>query len=221
MSPLIVLLGIAMVIGAVLVVHHQMEKKRRGELDEQAQAMGLTYVIDDDGSVFQRMSDFNLFQTGRSRKIKNLITGETDEVLLAIFDYQYTTGSGKNQQTSRQTVASMESELLEIPPFTMRPENMFHRIGGMLGMQDIDFDDSPDFSRAFLLKSPFEEQVRQFFDSEILNFFADRKGVCVEAQPGKLIFYRAGKRIKPVELTGFLEDGYQVFGLFADRKKRA
>lgn len=152
--------------------------------------------------------------------MKNVLTGETDEVRLAIFDYKYTTGSGKNSHTYLQTVASIESESLQIPQFTMRPEGLFDAVGGVLGFQDIDFDHHPEYSKAFVLKSEQEEMVREFFDTPILDFFAGKKGICVEGLPGKMIFYRGSKRVKPENFKELLADAYEIYGLFVDRGQR-
>ena len=51
------------------------------------------------------LSHLPLLSRGRARRLVNLIQGETDEAELAIFDYRYTVGSGKNSQTHRQSVA--------------------------------------------------------------------------------------------------------------------
>ncbi len=194
------------------------EKKRREHLQTAADEMGLTFVLEGDEILFNRLSNFNLFSQGRGRKMTNLIQGDSGEVKIAIFDYQYTTGNGKNSHTHRLSIAALESTNLICPDFTMRPEGMFDRIGSALGFQDIDFDTHPNFSDMFVLKSSDEQAVRDYFKPRLLEFFESKKGISVEAQRGIMFFYRAGHRVKPEELKNLLSDAYEVFGHMVDQE---
>lgn len=210
---------IAIVIGAVVAVHRY-EKKRTDTITAIAEELGLTFTPSGDAGLQSRLGKFGLLSQGRARKLWNALVGETDEVRLAIFDYKYTIGTGKHSHTHKQTVAAIESNSLQIPPFSMRPESLFDAVGGMLGFQDIDFDDHPEYSKMFVLKSPEEQAVRDFFDTPILDFFAGKKGISVEAFAGQMIFYRGNRRAKPEELKQLLADAYEVYGLFVDRLER-
>jgi hypothetical protein len=139
---------------------------------------------------------------------------------MAVFDYQFTTGSGKSQHTYRQTVLAVESNGLHLPPFTIRPENFFDTIAGVLGFRDIDFEDHPEFSRGFVLKSPDEERTRKLFDTEVFQFFAARRDVALEANRSRFVVYRRNKTVPPAELKKFLADGLQLFNLFSARLVR-
>ena len=63
----------------------------------------------------------------------------------------------------------------------MRPEGMFDKIGSALGFQDIDFESHELFSRSFVLQGSNEEAIRQYFDQSVLDFFAAKPGISVEA----------------------------------------
>lgn len=192
------------------------EKQRREQLQEAAEQMGLTFYRDGDSILHTRLSKFKLFNIGRSRKIKNVIMGDSGEVKIAILDYQYTTGSGKNSSTHMMTIASIQSDQLHCPPFTMRTEGMFDKIGSALGFQDIDFDEYPEFSRMFVLQSPDETGTRNFFQEALIRFFENKKGISVEAESGMMFFYRPRKRVKPAELKDLLSEAYEVYGHMVD-----
>ena len=101
----------------------------------------------------------------------------------------------------------------------MRSENIFDKIGGALGFQDIDFESHPTFSSMFVLKGDNEPAIRDFFTPEILEFFETKKGISVEANlGGSLMFYRPNTRRKPAELRDLLEQAYQIFGMMIDQK---
>ena len=207
---------IALIIGGIAwSIWH--EKKRREQLAELADELGLVFQPEGNTQLHTQVSSFALMGQGRERKMANLIHGETDEVRIALFDYQFTTGSGKQKTTHKQTVASLQSTSLECPHFTMRPEGMFDKIGGAFGMQDIDFESHPEFSNMFVLKGD-ETQIRKFFTPEVLSFFETQKGISVEARPGALIFYRTRSRVKPAQIKDLLTQAYHIFGFMVDQK---
>ncbi|MCB9938629.1 MAG: hypothetical protein H6823_10335 [Planctomycetaceae bacterium] len=213
------ILGSGLVIG-LIVWAVQAEKKRVAGMRDFADGLGLEFFESGQNELLTRLGRFQLFNSGRGRVMRNLILGKTEIASIAIFDYRYTTGSGKNQSTHNQTVVSMESDSLDIPDFTMRPENVFDRVGSALGFQDIDFDDHPEFSKSFVLKGPDEAAIREFFDSTILDFFAAKKGICFEATKGMFIYYRAAKPQSADGLRNYLEEGYSTYQAFVERLSR-
>ena len=215
--PIVVIVGIAVFVVGALVAGHMMEKQRRDAFAQAADSLGLSFSAEGSSTFFSHMEHFPLFDKGHSKKLRNLIQAETEEVRISIFDYKYTTGSGKNQSTHHQTVVSLESQLFNIPTFKMRPEGMFDKVGSALGFQDIDFDTHPDFSNQFVLQGPDEDRIRKFFDGKLLTFFEGMRGLCVETKShGALIFYRNRKRTKPEEIRTKLEEAYRIFNMMVE-----
>jgi hypothetical protein len=203
-----VLLLIAMIIGGAW----WFDKKRTEGLQQVAEEMGLEFRKDGDAELQQQLARFQLFNQGRARKLRNLVVGDSGDINISIFDYQYTTGSGKHQHTSAQTVVCLASPLLEIPPFTLRPESMFDKIGGVLGLQkDINFDQYPNFSRIYLLKSDNEAAVRELFHSELVASLEKNKRICIEATFGTVIIYNARQRKKPDQLKDLFSEALEFF----------
>lgn len=179
-----------------LVVRH--EKKRTEEFQGVAAELGLPFHPKGDASLLERLKDFHLFSQGHSKKMRNLLYGEIEGGEVALFGYQYTTGGGNSSQTHRQNVVYFSSPSLDLPRFALRPEHLFHKIGAVLGYEDIDFDSHEHFSKSYLLKGDDETEIRNTFSDAILSYFENQTGTCTEAGGDQLIFYRAGKRIKPV-----------------------
>ena len=98
--------------------------------------------------------------------------------------------------------------------FALRPENLFHKIGGAFGYQDIDFHSHPAFSKNYLLRGASEEQMRLFFKKNLLAFFESLKKPCVEGHQNYFIFYRAEKQVSPNKIKDFMNEGLQVFTQF-------
>ena len=210
--------GVAVFVAVIIMFVAYAERKRREGLEEIANELGLTFLRDGDSNIHNQIGGFGLFNQGRRREMSNLIKGTTDEVQIAIFDYKYVTGSGKNQSTHSQTVASLQSNLINAPDFTLRPEGMFDKIGGALGFQDIDFETHPQFSSMFVLKGDNEARIREFFTNELLEFFETQSGISLEARQGALIFYRPRSRAKPEQVKDLLSQAYGVFGAIVDSK---
>ena len=206
---------ILVVVGLVMGLSIYFDRKRTEAMQAAADELGLPFFPQGDQSLIDELGYFDLFSQGRSRKIKNMIHGETDAVDIGIFDYQYTTGSGKNSHTYKQSVICFNSSDLNLPKFSMRQEGFFDKIGGMLGFQDIDFDTHPTFSAAYVLKGENEELVRQTFRAEILEYLESINGVNVEGGATRLIYFRAGRTIRPEDVRSFMSEGFAVYSLFS------
>ncbi len=143
---------------------------------------------------------------------------QVDDALVTVFDYMAYSwaGRGKNRRMSKadmQTVLLFESERLDLPAFSLRPETLGAKIRNALGQQDIDFDQHPDFSSAYVLQGPDESQVRAWFTDEKLDFFARTRGLCVEGLGQKLLCYRQKKVVSAKKFNEFLQEGLAVLHL--------
>ena len=189
-------------------------KKRTEALEKEAEAMGLQFNPEC-SEVRDRFSEFDLMNRGRAKKAKNLISGDAGDVKISIFDYQYTTGSGKNSRTRLLTVVALESAGILAPSFTMRRQNaLLDKIGKFFGGQDIDFEGHPTFSEMYVLKGPDEDAIRRFFTPTLLTFFETKVGDNVEGALGKMILYKGRTSVE--ELKDMLASAYEVYGHIVD-----
>ena len=205
----------------IFLVRRANAKKRTETLSGVAAELNLNFSPVGEESLKVQLGQFPLLNKGRKGQLTNVCVGGTDEVELRIFDYRYITGYGRNRRVHRQTVVAMQSTLLNLPEFRMRPERMFDRAGQMLGLQDIDFEEHLAFSQQFVLQSDMAEQTREFFDSTLLDFFATRPGWSFETQSGSFIAYRPRKLIEPTEFKSVFEDGFGCFMALRERLERS
>ncbi len=206
--------GVAVFVVAMVVFARWNEKRRTGQLQQSAEALGLDFRPAGDPELQQRLSGFKLFQQGRSRKLRNLVVGDTGDINISIFDYQYTVGGGNHQATLVQTVALLESPTLDIPPFLLKPESMFDKLGGVLGLHDdIDFDEYPEFSNMYVLQSPDESGVRELFHTELVETLQEKKRTSIEAVPGLVIIYTSRQRKKAPQLREFFGEALELLNL--------
>ncbi len=176
--------------------------------------MKFTFSQKGDPNLLDRLKGFHLFSQGHSKKIANVLMGKAGALDVAVFDYAYTTGGGKHSQHWRQTVIFFERDDMSLPKFTLRPENIFHKIGQVFGYKDIDFDSHPEFSKRYLLRGENEEAVRATFGDEARSFYESDLKLSTEAAGPQLIHYRSGKRVSPDQISEFIKQGVRVLTLF-------
>jgi hypothetical protein len=215
-SGLIVVGIIALVVLAIIAAVVA-EKRRRDALRQLAGELGLEFQEKLAGPPAIDLNPLHLFNVGHTRRTRNALSGRYCNAELTLFDYQYSTGHGRNRHTWRQTVAAFYLPETRLPLFALRPEHVFHKIGSALGYQDIDFDRFPTFSSSYLLRGGDEPAVRELFNDNVLMFFENRTGLCVEGGDDWLIVYRTRRRVKPQQLSSFLDETFAVRGVFAKR----
>jgi len=206
---------IAIALIAVLCSRH-FENQRKEAISKIAEGLGLTFYPDGDPNLQSQMTGFKLFNSGRSRKLYNMVHGQADGVDLAIFDYRYTTGSGKNSSTHHQTVVFIGAADLNLPQFSIAPETFFAKVGSFFGFEDIDFESHPKFSDSCYLTGADEDAIRETFRPEVLEFFEANPGITTDAYGRSFIFYRGGKREKPEVIRDLMGQAFKLYALLKD-----
>jgi hypothetical protein len=213
MTGLIILGGIAAAAIVVYAVWYT-NKQRQKALQRLAESMSFSFSEKGDGSEMAAMAGFHLFSQGYSRRVSNVLSGKFNDIPVTLMDYQYTTGGGKSSHTWKQTVLALESDKLLLPRFVLRPENLFDKIGSAFGHKDINFEAAPSFSKRYSLRGEDEESVRKLFNDWVFDYYEQHPGLSTEGDGRKLIYYRASKRVSPDRIQVFLQEGYDIFGLF-------
>lgn len=203
-------------VGGVLVLSHWFQRKRTEAWQQAAADLGIQF-LGNRSDVLARCAQMKIFSRGQSRRVTNAIAGDAGDVEITLGDYRYTTGSGKNRSTHSYTVCVLQSAKLNLPHCYLRPEvRFFDAIGAMLGGQDIDFSDDPDFSRAYVLQGDAEIAVRELFDPDVRAWFAARGGrrFHFEAFANTLVFH-TGHRRKPTEAKDLMQQALEIMNLLA------
>jgi hypothetical protein len=211
--------ALAIVVGVAIDAAVRAERRRRDELARAAAAMGLEFRGDEAPPALAA-SAAPLFHAGRGNRFRNVMRGTIEDLDITIFDFEYTTGSGKSTSTWRQTVAAFRPGRAIIA-FQVRPEHLFHKIGQAFGYRDIDLPEHPAFSKRFLLRGPSggtppsgegsdEQAIRRLFRPEVVACFEATKGLCVESDGQWLVVYRSSHRVKPPEIGAFFEEAFGI-----------
>jgi hypothetical protein len=206
---------VAAIIGIIYGGVIYLERQRKKEMDSFARQMGFHYVGD---TGLETGLSAPLFEKGHSRKIKNLVEGHKDGINWRIFDYYYTEGYGKNSVVHIQTLIIPQLKS-GVPEFTLRPENIFHKIGNIFGYKDIDFDNYPEFSKKYLLKGKHDADVRKAFSPEVIRIIEKlEKKICLESDSKSLVCYLANQRMKPSEISSNMSALAEIVNLWNNKK---
>jgi hypothetical protein len=212
---LYIYLGVAAVFVLVIVLANRAAKRRRTAIEAVALQAGWQFAPDEVPPETLDFGAFPLFDIGRNKHAGNVLRGSSGQAALTIFDYRYTTGGGRSSSTTNQTVARIQSPRLKLPLFALSPENILHKIGGVFGYHDIDFDGSQEFSSQYLLRSKeSEDAVRELFSPSVRHWFQHHPNLTVQGHADGVLVYRSGKTVKPEDLRTFAEEAIAVARLF-------
>lgn len=179
-----------------------------------APKLGFTYQQAPRQHLHPSIWQSDLFTKGRNRTLKNLIQGDISNLQVSVGDYSYVTGHGKSRTTHRQTVAFIEFHQTYLPHFLLIPENIFHKIGSLIGYQDIDFDSHPEFSKRYYLKGENETAIRDCFTPQVLEFFENHGRFCVESRGSVLMYYKQNFALPPNQWKKLLNSACRVYKQF-------
>jgi hypothetical protein len=218
---LLAIAGTAVALAAgVWTAARKSAQRRTEELRAVAERMEWGFREEVDFTAIPDLDRFELFRQGHSRKLSNLATSPPGDVRAVLFDYAFTVSSGKSSHTQQQTVVYMTSDQLNLPSFSLRPENLLHRVGALFGYQDIDLEGHDEFSRLFLLRGAQEQAVRAAFDGVVADFFERRPGSCCAGMGREVLYWRAGRRARPEEIQTLINDGYELARRFTPARQQ-
>ena len=216
---------IGLILGGLLFLHvRKLGEQRTKKFKDFAEQMGMEFSVEDEWDIGESLSAFDLFWEA---DITNVLSGDSEQLgygeefevtVLECSHRAASVASGENStKTIVQTVICFHSPQLNLPDFSMRPEEWHHKLRSKLGYQDIDFESHPtavEFSKKYLLRGKDEQKIRALFTDEVLAFFAGQDKICVEGFSSHLCFYRALKLIEPEDIPAFMKEGFEVFRLF-------
>src|SRR6266566_2232324 len=189
---------IAIILAILIALYRKKKAKKRMQIMQGAAAqLGWTFSAQAPWNYIPGLDRFSLFSQGNGKQIKNMMYGEASGTKAAVFDYIYTTGSGKSSSTHYQSVVYLEPANLNLPYFSLRPEGIMSKVYSAFGYQDIDFGQRPEFSRQYLLRGQDEQAIRRTFNDQLLAFYESYPGTSTDGGGNQLFVYRGGYRLQP------------------------
>ncbi|MFK8113474.1 MAG: DUF3592 domain-containing protein [Rubripirellula sp.] len=175
------------------------------------------------------MSDLTELEALLSEVFRESVSVEGDqrheqgdaELSIVEMGYQRRTADGDGRhhyQRVRQTAIVSHDPELELPEFRLAPRAKGITAGLMSmlgGMGDINFDDSPTFSKEYFLHGWAEEPVRLLFNEQLRGQFAENLGWSVIGKGDALVVFRHNQVIDgDIERQKFTQEGLALLASF-------
>lgn len=194
---------------------NKLNKARATSMLALAGELGMTYEEKDSFSEMNYLSEFRVFRKSSSnREAFNVMNKKDDflESVLTIMDMTWAVSTGKTSQRFYQTVFFLRAKDLGVPDFSMRPESFFHKIGTMLGMQDIDFEAYPEFSDHNLIQGSDPDLIRSHVvNPGIAKVFQFNKTWTLEGMGYFLVLYKYRTLLCIDEVKSLIIQGMDVY----------
>ncbi|BAY35567.1 hypothetical protein NIES2107_74790 (plasmid) [Nostoc carneum NIES-2107] len=196
------------------IVVPQQRQRRTEALRQVASTLALDFLESDKMLEHEDFFKFPLFHRGSSLEIRNILRKRSAAGEAILFDHEFQQGSGENSSQYSQTVAAFHISHQNLPEFSLRPENVFDKIGEFFGHQDIDFESYQEFSKSYRLQGQLEPAIRETFNFHVLQFFSHNSGWWLEGKGEWLVIYQMNRQVKPKELSNFLMQTSEISQLF-------
>lgn len=179
---------IALAIAAIVYYVASVQRQRRREAAAAiARRHGLFFAPSDPYDMINTLP-FELFDRGRDKAVHNVLYGtRPDGRNVRGFEYEYTTGSGKNARTYHWS-CGMASTGAHWPHLTLGPESVFDRITDLITGDDIDFE-SDEFNKAWEVRCADRKFASALIDPEMMLFLMDKAhGSQIEVCEGWVLY---------------------------------
>ncbi len=211
---LLALVGFAVIGVAIAVLVARHNRRRRQAWAEAALQLGLAERPPHE--LLDRFGSRPFFQKGHGRKARALFHGTPWGPEVWLGDYEWVTGSGKSQSIHRVTFCLVDDPRLEVPHFVLTPEHpLLDRIATLFGMGDVDFEDDPEFSRAYRLTGADAAALRRRFTVEVRAQLLHRPERLryLEGAGTTLLLHR-NKLLDPATSYGLLREAQEIHAIF-------
>lgn len=210
MEIFIVVIIVAAVI-LIAVYGYYAAEKRRKDMAAVAERLGLAYLqesvdIDDD-----TYGEIDLFQHGSSREAEHVIGGSKDGCDAQLFDYEYTTGSGKDKTTHNYSVCVL-TVAQDFKSLFIRTESFLDRIAGAVGFDDIDFE-SNEFSNKYYVKSSDKKFAYDVIHPQMMEFLLNAGEIPEIEISGRHMAFYFNETIEPEEYAILCDFSFRFYKL--------
>lgn len=189
---------VAAVVGIIFLVIHskKKEQQRNNALAAWCARHQFSLNPSRDHAFDEMFPEFACLRGGSNRYAYNIINGRWDGRDLIAFDYHYETHStdskGRSQTHHHHFSAVMLRTDLTLKPLVIRAENLFDKIAGVFGFDDIDFE-SAEFSRRFCVKSPDRRWAYDVLHPRAIQFLLDSPKFSIELDGRYVMAWRGGR----------------------------
>jgi hypothetical protein len=187
------------------------ERARRDEMASVAARLGLHFLPERDKRLPREFGVLDRLAQGHDRYASNVVSGCYDGHQVLLFDYHYTTGSGKSRKEHEISFFILFLPR-PCPELTIRPAGIFARLAGALGWSDINFE-SAEFARAFQVRSPDRKFAYDICHPAMMQFLLENRDLNMEIEK-RVLALAFDRRLNPPEIVLNLTRLLQLRALF-------
>ena len=157
----------ALVVGLIIwgIVRARQEREALAAL---AAELGVRFYAEDPWDLPERYGQFDLFDSGHSKRATNVLAGDVDGRSMIAFDYSYKTGSGKDESTYSYQALLLGLPILA-PHLVLRHESFLDKMAAWVGYENIKFE-STEFSRKYYVKCDVPKFAYDIFHARLIEY---------------------------------------------------
>ena len=192
--PWLLIFGVIALFIVFAAVGAAQRRKRREALAAWVGRYGLSFSPDRDAGFDEQFPEFDCLRSGSDRYAYNIARGTWDGRSLLAFDYHYTTQStdskGRRKTNHHHFSAVILGAKVPLKPLIVRSENIFDKLKGAFGFDDIDFE-SAQFSRRFYVAAPDRRWAYDVLHPRAIQFLLDSPRFSIEFDRRHVIAWRS------------------------------
>jgi hypothetical protein len=117
--------------------------------------------------------------SGTERYAFNILQGKYHETRLFVFDYHYQISEGKNADDRYLTIFMLVCKEA-FPILTIRPEHLYDKIAGAIGLENEIKFESAEFSRTFNVRSSDKKFAYDVCNAQMIEFLLANRDLQIE-----------------------------------------
>lgn len=151
------------------------------------------------------LDQFSYFKQHPIEYTSNVILGSYDDLKINWEISDMTFDDGAFIETKElHTTEHLIKLPIQLPPFVLDKEFLYDKLLDILEDNDIDFEDYPEFSKKFVLRSSDEEGIRKVFGKDVIQFFRDHDVYHVECIGNMLMIFRQNRLASVNEIKSMI-----------------
>ena len=223
MQPLLIILGIAAIIGLIYWSYIQTKKRREAFQAWAAAQDGWSYSQERRRDVYNQYRFLDKMRQGSNHYSFDHLSGTLSGYEARAFNFHYETHS-TDSKGNRQTHHHHFGVILihierEFPELRLHPEGLLSKLGQMLGYDDIDFE-SIEFSKKFSVRSKDKKFAFDFFNTGMIEYLLKYPKIALEIEGDTLAIYDSNM-LHAEELDAFFSQLLHIRKLMPDFLFRA
>jgi hypothetical protein len=119
-------------------------------------------------SFLSRFQGFQPFGDGYDFMVNNLMIGTKNNIDWYLFDYRFTTGSGKSRETHRYSIFAARVPYT-FPMLSLKPETVLTRMGEHLGLHELKFE-LDEFNRRYFITCNDDKVAYDILCPQIIDY---------------------------------------------------